>query len=121
MAMPLAPNTTCDIFRFDKSPPDDDPNEPGVRVHLTAEYAKGLEMGETRAKADIKFTHIMLVEPDLDIRDDFKDLVPTVSQSDKVFIPDEDGTEYVVVHVNRQGKGTATDHKRVYLRRISTL
>jgi hypothetical protein len=37
--------------------------------------------------------------------------------NDKVYVPDKNGTSFVVRFVERRGQGTSADHKRVYLDR----
>ncbi len=118
MAIPITPpNTTCDIYRPGTSPPAN-PAVENVRCHLKADYFLGLQIGEEADKAGLKFTHTMLVEPDVDIRDDYEVANPSTMNSDAVYIPNQTGTEFLVVFVERKSKGTPEDHKKVYLRRL---
>ena len=43
----------------------------------------------------------------------------TVNNPDSAYVPNQNGTPFFVVFVQRVGKGTAFDHKRVFLQRCS--
>lgn len=115
--MPLPPNVTCDIYRGNNSPPAA-PDVAGVAGHLLADYAGGLEHGEGEP-APWRYTHLLLVERTVDVRDNYaaSDAGPAVA--DLVYIPDRTGTPFRVAFVERRLRGTPQDHKRVYLQRLS--
>lgn len=113
--LPLAPNTTCDIYRVGNAPPNP-PDVAGVPCYLTpAGYDRFLETGEGEA-ADLRYTHVLLVALETDVRDDVAHMVGTGAY-DSVWVPSQAGTQFFVVFVERVGRGTALDHRRVYLSR----
>jgi hypothetical protein len=115
MALPIAANTTCDIYRAGNGPPAN-PDVPGVKCFLRGAYGEGLEHGETDNTA-LRYDHIMLVDVSVDVRDCY-DLADVSSQSfDIAWVPDRNGTQFYVRFVERHGRGTSFDHKRVYLAR----
>ena len=112
MAIPLSASTTCDIYRSGTGPPAP-PAVAAVPCSLSANYGLGLEAGETSAGI-YRFDHTMLVAPTTDVRDDYN--IGTIGVGmDSVYIPDKNGTQFKVTFVERHGKGTASDHKKVYL------
>lgn len=113
--LPLPPNTTCDIYRAGSAPPAA-PSVAGVPCHLTSAFARGLETGEGDARATYRFSHILLVDVSVDIRDDF-DTGTIGANFDTVYIPDKNGTAFRVRFVERRLRGTDKDHKKVYLAR----
>ncbi len=117
MTLPVIPNTTCDLYRDPAFPPPNPPDLSGVRLVLIGDYGQYLERGEPGSSW--KFTHVALVELDLDIRDRYHlgNALPT--KYDTLWVPDQNGTAYRVVFVERVGRGTALDHKRVYLLRAA--
>ena len=40
------------------------------------------------------------------------------ARADSVYVPDRNGTRFLVVLVRRKGRGTALDHKEVLLQRV---
>src|SRR5947209_5377822 len=118
MAIPLLPNTTCDVYRTGNSPPAA-PDVAGVRLFLRGNYAEGLEHGEGDA-ITFKYTDIALVNLGVDIRDDYSQGVQGGFQ-DNIYVPDRTGTKYKVIFVERALRGTGADHKKVYLQRASAL
>jgi len=116
MAPPFPPHTTCHIYRPATSPPAA-PAVAGVRSLLQSSYARCLEQGENDP-ADWQWTHVLLVDRDTDIRDDYALGVPQATR-DSVYIPTQSGTRYDVLFVERKGRGTPADHKKVYLRRYA--
>jgi len=84
---------------------------------LQGDFGKGHQgIGGT---TNYRWTHVMLLGPTVDIRDDYKfaDESTAPVTHDNVYIPDAAGVKYQVVFVERIGRGTASDHKRVYLKR----
>lgn len=114
MALPVLPNTTCDIYRSGNNPPTA-PDVAGVRGQLKALYGVGLERGESDGISK-KFTHMLLVACPTDIRDAY-DAGSIGTTADTVYIPDKDGVGYKVVYVEILGPGSPTAHKRVFVSR----
>ena len=118
MALPIAPNVTFDIYRAGVTPPAD-PAVAGVVGHLTCDFRGGQEGGD-RLTNSLCWTHIVLIDASIDIRD------PYVGQGgyyssyqDCIYIPDQNGTRFGVVFVERLHRGTPHEHKRVYLDRMT--
>jgi hypothetical protein len=108
--MPIAPNTTCDVYRTGNTPPAA-PDIAGVNCHLMGAFAKGVEAGEGDAANTMRFTHIMYIERDTDVRDDYTAGV-VMTGGDNVYVPDQNGTRFIVSFVNIRG-----DTRVVYLQR----
>jgi hypothetical protein len=108
MALPVT-NTTCDIYHNPNLPPAA-PDVAGVKCFLKPKGASTL--------TTVNYTHVLLVGPNVDIRDDRGTASFTLGAvSDTVWIPDKNGTRFEVVLVRRQGRGTPLDHKEVLLER----
>ncbi len=112
MALPMTPNTTCDVYRSSRSPPSA-PDVAGVKCFLK---------GSNRHSINTLYhTHVLFVDVTVDIRDGWSAGVPAQnvgSTADTLYIPDKNSaTTYSVAEVRRIGRGTALDHKRVYLLR----
>jgi hypothetical protein len=116
MSLPLSPNTTCDIYQTGVAPPAD-PSVAAVPCHLQPDWRGGQERGDRAADA-LTWTHVMLVDVSVDIRDAYTGHSAHTYQ-DTVYIPDKDGTAFIVVFIERVQRGGAYDHKRVYLDRSS--
>jgi hypothetical protein len=124
MALPLS-NTTCDIYRPTNSPPAA-PDVAGVKCFLAPDFAAShlaaVQAGGTNQTA-WRWTHVLLVAATVDVRDPYKGGGPggetagLVTDADKVFVPDKNGTPFTVIFVERLGLGTSLDAKRVYLQR----
>lgn len=118
MALPVQTNTTFDLFRPPNFPPTT-PDVSGVPCFLRPAFREGQEAGE--ANQANHYTHVMSVALSVDVRDGNAS-AGTGSYSvnnfaDVLCVPDKDGTQFVVYFVERVGRGTASDHKRVYLAR----
>ena len=111
MALPQSPNTTCDIYRVATTPPAA-PAVAGVPCVLRPDFREG-QRASTIARV---WTHLLLIDPAVDLRDYYTGASGTAEQ-DSVYIPDQAGTRYRVVFIERVGLGSAGDHKRVYLDR----
>jgi hypothetical protein len=111
MVLP-ARNTTCDIYRHDSCPPPSDPDVAGVPCHLVPSFSWAAS-----TLSGARWTHCLLVGPEVDIRDDYQGADTFGTSADSVWIPDQDGIEYRVVFVETVGSGSASAHKRVYLDR----
>jgi hypothetical protein len=117
-------NTTCDIYRGLHSPPSV-PDVAGVKCLLTPDFASGHLAAVTPGTTGLRWTHVLLVGPAVDIRDEYPSnpTNPGLEQSpssgipDHLYVPDKGGTEFVVIFVERLGRGTLGDCKRVYLQR----
>jgi hypothetical protein len=113
MAIPLPQNTTCDIYRTGNAPPAA-PDVSAQKCHLKSDWQHGREAGE--GNANVSWTHVMLVDVTVDIRDWYAGQGTNAAQ-DTVYIPDKNGSSYRVVFVERLQRGTSDEHKRVYLDR----
>ena len=114
MALPIPPNTTCDIYRTGTGPPAT-PAVKNVPCFLQCDWRGGQEAGEHVISA-LVWTHVMLVDAGIDIRDAYTGQCTTTTQ-DTLYIPDKNGTGFGVVFVERLQRGTPHEHKRVFLDR----
>src|SRR5262249_52155253 len=115
MSLPVAPNTTCDIYRSSHSPPAA-PDVAGVPCFLKGDWRGGQEAGDRPNSGADTWTHIMLVDVSVDIRDGYTGFLSQLVQ-DSVYVPDKNGTRFVVIFVERVDRGTPHEHKRVFLDR----
>jgi hypothetical protein len=105
--------TTCDIYRPLGAP---SPTVSGVPCQLVPAFAQGQPVGPTA----LIWTHYLLVNPGVDIRDGCTrgaglDSI-SYADGDGVVIPGGAGnTRYAVVWVEYVYRGQANEHKRVYL------
>jgi hypothetical protein len=115
-------NTTCDIYRQGNAPPSA-PDVAGVLGFLAPDFAPShlanVTIGGSGSTA-WRWTHVLLVGPAVDVRDGYAgtpggETAP--SGWDWVYVPDHTGTKFAVVFVERLGRGTTQDCKRVYLQR----
>ncbi len=112
----MPPNITCDIYRFGTAPPAA-PAVAAVAGYLRPDWRAGQEQGDrTGALAQLVWTHVLLVDASVDIRDAYTGGMGRTEQ-DTVYIPDQNGTAYKVTFIERVGSKEAQDHKRVYLDR----
>ena len=126
MAIPT-PNTTCDIYRYNHSPPAD-PDVAGVPCVLIPDFVGGHALSAaTIAEAALRWTHILLVGPTTDLRDHYIGGGPGSqgtesigANPDLVYIPDKNGNQFIVICVERVGRGTAADQKRAFIQRVTT-
>ena len=121
MSLPTS-NTTCDIYRNGNGPPAA-PDVAGVACLLTPDFA-GPHLAAITTSSILRWTHVLLVPPTTDVRDGYQgsgggavgtELNP--AGADWVFVPDKNGTRFAVIFVERLGRGTGGDVKRVYLQR----
>jgi hypothetical protein len=101
-------NTTCDIYRAASPVPPAPPDVAGVKCLLNPKGASTLTTQN--------YTHELLVDPTVDIRDG-QDALSQGTNPDKVYVPDKNGTLFLVILVRRKGRGTALDHKWCLLQR----
>jgi hypothetical protein len=114
MALAIRHNTTCDIYRYPNAPPAA-PATAGVRCFLIPDWPRGQDAGD-RGVVALTWTHIMLFDSSVDIRDMYTGQ-STMSMQDTVWVPDQNGTRFNVIFVELVQRGTAHAHKRVYLDR----
>ena len=114
MSLPIAANTTCDIYRFGTSPPSA-PSIAGVPCSLRSDWRGGQEAGDRQISTAV-WTHIMLVDAGVDLRDAYTGQM-NMQQQDTVCIPDMTATQYGVVFIEHVQAGGPNEHKRVYLDR----
>jgi hypothetical protein len=107
MALPTPPNTTCDIYRGGNQPPSP-PDVPHVSCYLEEDFSN-IKPVQTA----LNYTHILRVPVTTDIRDNYGG----GPVADVVYVPSKTGTSFTVLLVARSGRGTAVDHKIVYLNR----
>lgn len=107
----MAPNTTGDIYYAGNSPPAA-ADVSGVAFHLTAAFQRGSEGSE--GDQDFRWTHLGGFKASVDIRDNW----PSAANS-SIYVPDKNGTQFLIVFVELVNRGTAAEHKRVYLERQS--
>ena len=116
MAIPIPPNTTCDIYRFGAAPPAA-PAVAVVACYLRPDWRAGQEQGDRSGMMDqLVWTHLLLVESSVDIRDAYTGAMGRTEQ-DTVYIPNQNGTAFKVTFIERVGRKEAHDHLRVYLDR----
>jgi hypothetical protein len=114
MSLPISPNTTCDIYRSGITPPTS-PAVAAVPCFLQADWRGGNEAGD-RAVNTLAWTHFMLVDVSVDIRDAYTGHMTSTLQ-DTIYVPDQTGTAFNVMFVERLQRGTPQEHKRVFLDR----
>jgi hypothetical protein len=104
-----ANNTTCDIYHDPNVPPTT-PDVDGVACCLVARFQQGSESSE--GDQTLRWTHLLYLSADIDVRDSYPN-TPT----NRVYIPDQDGTGFDVVFVELVNRGKPTKYKRVFLDR----
>lgn len=97
MTFAIPPNTTCDIYRLGRAPPDP-PDVAGVLAALLPRLGN--------LKADVVYTHWIDLPLTTDVR-----------TTDLLFVPDQMGTKFSVVAWQRLRLGGSNDCKRAYLNR----
>lgn len=103
---------TVAIYRFSSAPP----SAPVATATgtLVPAFRGGLERGEGFG-GGLMFTHVLTVPKATDIRDAGRlDLQLLQGVQDSVYIPDQNGTRFIVIWVERIG-----NNKRVYLQRAT--
>lgn len=114
MSVPILPNTTCDIYRAGTAPPAT-PAVSAVPCVLRPDWRGGNRDGPRQVSA-LMWTHYMLVDPSVDIRDAYTGHM-TSSPQDTVYVPDHTGTAFNVIFVERVQRGTPQEHLYVFLDR----
>jgi hypothetical protein len=114
-------NATCDIFHNNNTPPANNPDVTGVSFTLIPSdrtaHAAAIQTTTTG-----RWTHVALFDKSVDIRDSYVGGGPTgegwdATKTERVYVPDKNGTPFIVIFVERVGRGTANDLKRAYLQR----
>lgn len=105
-------NTTFVIYRSGNSPPTS-PDVTATDGALIARFWSGSEASE--GDQDFRWTHVLEVNDDVDLRDDWPNDPPT--NHDVVYVPDENGTAFEVIFVELIHRGEPEQFKRVYLNR----
>jgi hypothetical protein len=109
MSLPMPPNVTFVVLRSG-SPPS---------AAQAGFLASAYETGATGV-AGLRYTHMLLADPGVDIRDGFNDF-GTPAAADQVAVPDTSGTMWDVVFIDRPQAGQTADVVRVFLcRRLPT-
>jgi hypothetical protein len=114
MALPVPANTTCDLYRSGNAPPSP-PDVAGVSGYLQGDYMRRMETGEHEA-AGMRYTHVLLLDASVDVRDGFNAWPSAGSSGDGVYVPDQTGTRFVVRFVELKQRGGSA-YKKVYLDR----
>ena len=116
MALPIQPNTTCDVYRTGTTPPAA-PAVAGVPCYLQPDWRAGQNEG-TRplTPTALVWTHVMLVDTSVDLRDGYIGTLAWGAQ-DTIYVPNQNGTAFRVIFIERVHSGRSEDHKRVYLDR----
>jgi hypothetical protein len=110
VTLPIPANVTLDIYRSGNAPPNP-PDVAGVRGHLFEKFGNIKPPGSATMPYG-SYTHVLYVDVGTDIRDG------AGGGTDKVYVPNQSGTQFSVVWVARQGRGTSLDLKLVYLTRV---
>ncbi len=103
---------TLAIYRFTSAPPN--PPSATASGTLRGAFRAGLERGEGYL-GGLFFTHVLIVPKATDVRDGTRlDSQSPQGTQDSVYVPDQNGTKFIVLWVERIGSV-----KRVYLQRVS--
>lgn len=111
MSLPITPNVTGDLYRSGNAPPSV-PDQAGVAGYLAP------DIDPRHINSNAPWTHKLLVDVSVDIRDGYPG-GGALAQNDTIWVPDQNGTRFNVMLVTRVGRGTAFDHKKVYLDRAA--
>src|ERR1019366_4098595 len=115
MPLPIPANTTCAIYRHGVTPPAESATA-GAPCVLQSNWLGG-QSARDRQVNTLTWTHIMLVDISVDIRDAYAGQ-STLTPQDSVYIPDGTGVPFNVVFIEVVLPGTQNAHKRVYLDRL---
>jgi hypothetical protein len=116
--LPIAANTTFDLYRGGSGPPSA-PTVAGSAGYFEVAMPQALAVAR-HVDAWQRFTHRLLVDLAIDVRDLFDGNSLAAGDPDRVYIPDRTGVRYRVVFVERRLRGTAFDHLCVHLSRTGT-
>jgi hypothetical protein len=114
----MPPNTTVDIYRNGRAPPAA-PDVAGVKCYLAPKGQSTLTSRQSSGTST-GYSHIMHVAVGTDVRDGSgpASIGPTTA-NDSVYVPNQNGQQFIVVLVRRRGYGSAVDHLEVLLDRGS--
>jgi hypothetical protein len=122
MPIPVAANATCDIYRNAHAPPSA-PDVAAVPCYLKASYFDRLETGESEdvTAQGFRFTHTFLMDLSVDVRDGYSAGSATLiaGTADFLYVPNQNGTKFIVKFVERKGRKTAWSHLKVYAARYN--
>jgi hypothetical protein len=113
---PFAVTATCDIFW---DPTHAVPDMSGVPCTLVAAWDDGQYHG-TRNMPTLMYTHMMHLEPTIDIRDAYIGAMAAAAKIPYLMIPnytDTVATKFNISFVTRVNIGQRADHKVAYLNR----
>jgi hypothetical protein len=108
MSLPMPANITCDIYHGNNAP-SAPPDVPGATGYLEEDFSNLKPV----LNPQFRYTHILRVETPVDLRDGYD----VLADASAVYVPNQSGTRFQVQAVARVGRGTALDHKIVYLLR----
>jgi hypothetical protein len=111
----MPPSTTCDIYRAGHTPPAA-PDVAGVKCFLAPKGQSTLttDVGGTGSG----YSHVLYVDQAVDVRDGSGALAQGTNP-DSVYVPDKNGTPFIVILVRRYARGTANDHLQCLVRRLT--
>lgn len=116
-------NTTCDIYRSGNAPPAA-PDVSAVSIQLGPDFEPSHRAGlggGAGITTPNRWTHIAILPPSTDIRDGYQTGSPNseaaASGWDTIYVPDKNGTPFLVIFTERIGYDTGNDIKRAYLQR----
>lgn len=115
MSLPVAANKLCQVYHNPNTPPNA-PDVANVPCFLKPAWVAGQEHGDWAAFG-LVWTHIMLVDSSVDLRDSYGGQEFLNTAGDIITIPDVNGTKFTVIFIELLHAGTPTEHKRVYLDR----
>src|SRR5438105_1868335 len=105
MAVPMGFNNTADIYRTGRAPPSA-PDVAGVPIHLCPSVAYGNNTDGAR----LIWTHLISMEADVDVRDPY-DVPVAAGIQDTLYVPDKNGTPFIVQFIEIRGYDTPHEHK----------
>ena len=108
MSLPMPANVTCDIYHGGNTPPGP-PDVAGAAAYLEEDFSNLKPHDESV----VCLVAPARLEATVDVRDNYNG----VSAGSALFVPNQTGTKFQVQAVARVGRGTALDHKIVYLLR----
>ena len=107
-----------DVYRSGNAPPAN-PNVAGVPLELIPDYATCHEAALASTSTN-RWTHRAFAPLTADIRDGYSGggaNETALAGYDSIYIPDKSGTQFIVIFVERIGRGTAEDKLHQYLQR----
>jgi hypothetical protein len=118
----MTPNTTCDIYRSGHAPPAA-PDVAGVSISLQPDFASSHCAAVQASTTITRWTHLCAMPVTTDIRDGYTQTSAPGEEAanataDSIYVPNKNGTQFLVVFVARSGYGSGADFKLVYLQRL---